>query len=65
MYMQEINAMYIEKLKRKEKRLQKLQEKDSDFSYEMLPNVTVQLNVLQAEVRLLKEVKEDVLSLNK
>lgn len=63
--MQEINAMYIEKLKRKEKRLQKLQEKDSDFSYEMLPNVTVQLNVLQAEVRLLKEVKEDVLSLNK
>lgn len=56
--------MYTEKLKRKEKRLRKLQEKDSDFSYEMLPNETVQLNVLQAEVRLLKEVIEDILSLN-
>lgn len=30
----------------------------------MLPNETVQLNVLQAEVRLLKEVIEDFLSLN-
>ncbi len=30
----------------------------------MLPNETVQLNVLQAEVRLLKEVIEDILSLN-
>ncbi|MEG7377883.1 hypothetical protein V5785_00730 [Bacillus subtilis] len=61
---QEIIGMYTEKLKRKEKRLRKLQEKDSDFSYEMLPNETVQLNVLQAEVRLLKEVIEDILSLN-
>lgn len=64
MNLQEINAMYTEKLKRKEKRLRKLQEKDSDFSYEMLPNETVQLNVLQAEVRLLKEFIEDILSLN-
>nr|WP_213383380.1 hypothetical protein [Bacillus subtilis] len=55
---------FTEKLKRKEKRLRKLQEKDSDFSYEMLPNETVQLNVLQAEVRLLKEFIEDILSLN-
>ncbi|MGO0713245.1 hypothetical protein P5408_010470 [Bacillus subtilis] len=64
MNLQEINAMYTEKLKRKEKRLRKLQEKDSGFSYEMLPNETVQLNVLQAEVRLLKEFIEDILSLN-
>ncbi|MDK1004030.1 hypothetical protein [Bacillus subtilis] len=56
----EIIEMYNNKLKRKEKRLSKLQEKENDFSAELLPNETIQLNVLQAEVRLIKEMIEDL-----
>lgn len=55
----EMIEFYTNKLARKEKLLTKLQQKENDFEYEMAPNETIQLNVLQAEIRLIKEVIED------
>jgi hypothetical protein len=51
---------YSNKLQRKENLLSKLQLKANDLDYEMSVNETISLNVLQAEVRLLKEVIEDM-----
>ncbi|CAM3639104.1 hypothetical protein [Mesobacillus zeae] len=51
---------YKSKLSRKEALLSKLQAKENNLDYEMAPNETIQLHVLQAEVRMLKEFVEDL-----
>lgn len=53
-------VFYQNKLERKQNLLSKIQAKEKDFDYEMSINETIQLNVLQAEVRLLTEFIEDI-----
>lgn len=53
---------YTEKLERKQTLLSNLQKKNDDFECELNVSETIKLNVLQAEVRLLKEFLEDLKS---
>jgi hypothetical protein len=57
--MNEFLEIYIRRLERKENRLNRLQQKANDIGYDMDTSETIELHVLQAEVRLLKGVIED------
>jgi hypothetical protein len=56
----EMIGFYQTKLARKENLLNKLQQKENDLDYEMTQAETIKLLVLQAEVRLLTEMVEDL-----
>jgi hypothetical protein len=51
---------YEGKLERKENMLKRLQEKANNMDCELEINETIRLNILQTEVRLLKEIIEDL-----
>lgn len=53
---------YSDRLTRKENMLNRLQLRNNDLDSEMSVSETIKLNVYQAEIRLLKEVLEDLKS---
>ena len=56
---QEMINFYTKKLERKESMLNRINKRTSALDYDMTVNENIQLSVLQAEVRMLKEVIED------
>lgn len=51
---------YTTKLERKANMLKRLQVRTNDFTVELNTNESIRLNVLQTEVRMLKEIIEDL-----